>query len=355
MPSRLSIFVIAVLLAVLSVWGTAGSATAQSALDDSDVTPKEIVDLAAPATVHLGGPESSGTGFIYDAEQGLIVTNAHVVQGQAALQARIEGRAPVAVQVLGIDPCEDVAVVRLVSPQSDLKQLKFGDSDAVKNADEVHAFGYPSSFADPNSRAASTSGVVQASEAPASPGPSYPNFPATIRHSAKVDPSGSGGPLLNARGEAIGINTLRNSDDVERQFYAISGNRVQSMLDRLAAGESRNDPGWELVALSDPAFPASFPDLVAALEMQNDLVNRNIDGMYVLSVDSNSAADRAHFEGGDLITTMKDVPVATMGDVCAVLQSASSGDAVATEGLYITSGGSEHEYTDPWSADLVLE
>ncbi|MFI5686937.1 trypsin-like peptidase domain-containing protein [Streptomyces sp. NPDC051636] len=97
-----------------------------------------------------------------------------------------EGPVPVAVRVLGDDPCADVAVL---------------------------AIGYPESFENPaTQKPVHTSGTVQSPNVPADPSPSLPHCPATIQHSATVNAGNSGGPLLDSDAKVVGLNTLTNPE-----------------------------------------------------------------------------------------------------------------------------------------------
>ncbi|WP_308369215.1 MULTISPECIES: S1C family serine protease [unclassified Streptomyces] len=329
-----------------------------SALAD-DLDPKEIYERAAPATVHVLGSDSAGTGVVYDAGQGLIVTNAHVVQGQAALKAAVGDHPPAPVQVLGVDPCEDLAVLKFSAPQDGLKELKFGSSKDVETADSVTALGYPESYGDQSSaKAAFTTGSVQNSDVKnAEPSPSLPRYPDTIQHSATLNPGNSGGPLLNGKGEVVGINTLRATGEVSGQFYAISSDHVRPLLDSLAAGDTKNDPGWNIAALSDPGLSEEFvpEDQAGVARDQKKLINSGVDGVVVLNVRTNSPAYKAHLGGGDLITDVKDTPVTSVGDVCDILQSAAPGEKLALEGVWsFNVAGTKYKFGEAWAENLTL-
>lgn len=339
------------------VIATCGAATAEVRADDP--SPREIYEQAAPATVHVLGTQGSGTGFIYDADGGLIVTNAHVVQGAAALKVVIGDGPPVPVRVVGSDPCDDVAVLKLAAPQPGLVELKFGDSDAVEAADQVTALGYPTSLGEKTTQdAAFTDGSVQSPNVAAAPYQSLPRYPSMIQHSATVNPGNSGGPLLNTKGEVVGINTLGSSGKIQGQFYAISSNHAQPMLAGLAAGDKKNDPGWKLIDLTDTNLSAEFnPDDQAVIkDAQTRLLKAGAEGAFTVAVRTNSPADKADLQVGDVITSLKDTPVSSVAQVCDVLQSASAGEKLALKGLSsVNADGTKYHFGDSWTSDLVLE
>ncbi|MFF9624146.1 S1C family serine protease [Streptomyces griseosporeus] len=339
----------------------AGTAAQAAPADDS---PQDIFDKAAPATVNVIGKKGSGSGFVYDADQGLIVTNAHVVAGEDALKAVIPGKGEVPVQVLGSDPCEDVAVLKLSTPQDDLEALEFGDSDDVNAGDQVTALGYPASFQSnvEAEKPVYTSGAVQSPNVPADPSPSDPHFTATIQHSATLNPGNSGGPLLDSNTEVVGLNTLQNPD-AQGQYYSISSRHVRSLLKPLADGLKKNDPGWQLVSLEDQNAAALFTDpddQQAVADIQKRVTDAGKTGLLVYNVVTDSPAGQARLEVGDVIMSIKDTPVATMADLCDVLQSAPAGSALPMHGMYTVNEGSTDEaghvtkFGEEWDSELRL-
>ncbi|MFF8731494.1 S1C family serine protease [Streptomyces sp. NPDC015171] len=331
----------------------------------ADDSPQEIFEKAAPATVHVVGKTGFGSGFIYNAEQGLIVTNAHVVAGESALKAVIPDKGEEPVRILGIDPCQDIAVLQFTAPQKDLEQLEFGDSGKVEAADAVTAIGYPASF-DKNpeeQKPVYTAGVVQSPNVPADPSPSLPHYSDTIQHSATINPGNSGGPLLDADGKVVGLNTLGNPD-AQGQYYSISGEHVRSRLDGLSDGDKKNAPGWLLASLDDASLSSLYADDPKSEQLVSDtqqrLLKDGTEGLFVQSVATDSEAAKANLETGDVITAIKDTPVATVGDMCDVLQSATPGEKMPLEGKYSLNAGATMDdghvtrFGEDWSTDVVL-
>ncbi|MET8772809.1 S1C family serine protease [Streptomyces sp. NPDC004658] len=331
----------------------------------ADASPQDIFEEAAPGTVHVVGEVRAGSGFIYDADKGLIVTNAHVVAGESALKAVVQDKGEVAVRILGIDPCEDVAVLQFSAPQEDLKALEFADSRDVKAADAVTAIGYPASFEKDveAQKPVYTAGSVQSPNVPADPSPSLPHYADTIQHSATINHGSSGGPLLDADGKVIGVNTLGNPE-AEGQYYSISSDHVRPLLDGLASGDRHNDPGWLLGSLDDPDLARTYQEDPKAEQLvadtQERLVKDGTSGLFVEDVATNSEAAKADLEFGDVITAVKDTRVATVGDLCDVLQSATPGEKLPLEGKYSLNAGATTDeghvtrFGEDWSTDLLL-
>ncbi|MFI1810094.1 S1C family serine protease [Streptomyces sp. NPDC020422] len=337
-----------------------GLTTGSSWAYADNLDPKEIYERSAPSTVHVIGKLGSGSGFVYDADKGLIATAAHVVQGEASLKAAVGDRPAAPVRVVGIDPCEDLAVLAFTSPQSDLKAMEFGDSKDVQAADTVVALGFPQSLGsqDDTQKPSFTSGSVQnPSVQNAEPSTSFPIYPSTIQHSATVNPGNSGGPLLNADDKVVGINVLGSSGDVQGQYYAITTDHARPILDTLAGGQVKNDPGWSLKAVDDPTVADDFlpEDRATVKATQKRLVDNDVTGVLVISVASNSPAEKAKLAPLDAMTTMKDSPVNSVGEVCGVLQSAGPGETLPLAGVYTYDDAQQNiKFGDGWSTNLVL-
>lgn len=136
---------------------------------------------------------SAGSGFVVDAARGLVVTNHHVVENARAIAVGLGDR-QVEAEFLGSDPDTDIAVLRI--PARGLKQIPLGDSDRTEVGDYVVAIGNPFEVGQ-----SVTAGIVSALRAPSGGGPRY------VQTDAPINPGNSGGPLINMRGEAIGVNS----------------------------------------------------------------------------------------------------------------------------------------------------
>ncbi len=360
--------VLAAVLMLTGCGGGDGEETTATTTLPRKLSAREVFDAAASSTVALrakqGEDDVGGTGVIFDAAKGLILTNAHVVSGTAALKARVGDQPEVPARILGVAPCEDVAVVQFATVPAGLKAVRMGSSANVRNQDEVQALGFPASFADPASqKLVSTSGTVQSPDVAAEPDRSLPRYLHTIQHSATINPGNSGGPLLNDRAELVGINTLANTgsgrQQVQGQFYAISIDHIRPMLADLSAGKSQADPGWSLapfsqVPLSEVFEATGYGTAEQGRAADQLLIDAGIDGMFVFGSNAGSPAEKARILGGDLVEEIQDVPVASVKDVCDVLQSASPGQTLKVEGRYLTSGGAEKDFGEQWQVEMKL-
>jgi len=140
---------------------------------------------------------SLGSGFVIDSG-GHIITNNRVVAGAEEIRVKLADGRELPVQVVGRDPKTDIALLKVVSPVKDLQTLPLGDSDNVKVGEWVIAIGNPFGLA-----LTVTQKIVSATGRVIGAGP-YDDF---IQTDAAINPGNSGGPLINRKGEVIGINT----------------------------------------------------------------------------------------------------------------------------------------------------
>jgi S1-C subfamily serine protease len=179
---------------------------------------EELVRRSKPAVVFLKGLEVSGSGF-FITETGLIATNAHLVREDSSLLARLPNGAQLQTTVVFTDPNLDLALVKAVlpSPDSVFPTLPLADSALVHQGESVFVIGNPGD----GMEFSVTQGVVSAVGHFSTAGPGT-----WIQTDAPINPGNSGGPLLNQRGEVIGLNTLKViRKNVTGIGFALSGGR----------------------------------------------------------------------------------------------------------------------------------
>ncbi|MEK7848482.1 MAG: trypsin-like peptidase domain-containing protein, partial [Chloroflexota bacterium] len=155
----------------------------------------QVITQARPAVVRIRAGTGSGSGFFFDKE-GRILTNAHVVEGYTSVTVVVDDSRSLTGQVVGRNAVVDVAVVK-VALGRDATFLTLGDSDKAQVGEEVLAMGYPLGSG-LGGQATVTKGVLSARR--------QIGGIAHLQIDAPINPGNSGGPLLNSRGEAIGIN-----------------------------------------------------------------------------------------------------------------------------------------------------
>jgi S1-C subfamily serine protease len=338
----------------------------------STLSQQDLITKVKPTVVELSGKRGEntvgGSGVVIDAKKGLVLTNEHVVAGVSALKAKVGDNAATAgpARVLAQAPCDDLAVVQLVNVPAGLKQIKIGSSGKVKSGEQVTVLGYPASFSNPETQTVvSTNGTVSSTNVAAEPDPSLPKYPSTIQHQAPVNPGNSGGPLVNGKGELIGINTLGNTQQggrtIQGQYYAIAMDRINSILPNLVAGKSQGYVGWSLAPVDQVNLSKAFADdpvfqsASLGTTVQNILQKNNVKGIYVIDSTTGSPARNAKLGFGDLILSIENTPVKSVSDVCDIIQSHGAGDKLLVRGRYLNSASNTNQILVRWRTQVNLQ
>ena len=201
----------------------------------------EIVEAIKPGVVQVFRSNGRGSGFVFDA--GWVATNAHVVRGAESVDIVFHDGSRVRGVVGGRSAFVDLAVVEFggVEPQT---RLKFGDSAGVRAGDDVLALGFP---AEGDTRVATlTKGIVSVASVSA-------NDVEYIQTDTAINPGNSGGPLINIRGQVVGVNTLRpdqttSGRPIQGIGYAITSNFALRWLPRLTRGLVEDYSGFRVSA-----------------------------------------------------------------------------------------------------------
>ena len=239
--------------------------------------------------------QSLGSGVIIDAKRGVIVTNYHVIQKADAIRVTLHDGRRVDAELIGSDPETDIAVLRIDS--KGLTEVLLADSDTLRVGDFVVAIGSPFGLAQ-----TVTSGIVSALGRTGLGIEGYENF---IQTDASINPGNSGGPLVNLRGELVGINTaiLAPGGGNVGIGFAIPTNMLQSVVQQILKH------GMVRRGLFGASAQDLTPDVAAALGL--DLYR----GAVITAVDPDSAAERAGLRAGDVVTTVNARPVTSFADL----------------------------------------
>jgi S1-C subfamily serine protease len=204
-----------------------------------------VVQHATPATVAVstfdaGSPTGSGSGWVLDAKEGLVVTNAHVVNAGSVFSVANQGHEQRA-KLVAVAPCEDLAVLK-VGDLTGLKAMPLGSQERVKQGQEVAALGYPAS-ASLGSDLTATAGVVSVVRTRFRlDAVDVPHYSDVIQTDAAINPGNSGGPLLTLDGKLVGINSaginLLGGRVIENEGYAIGIDHAKDVLAALRTGRS---------------------------------------------------------------------------------------------------------------------
>jgi S1-C subfamily serine protease len=242
-----------------------------------------------------------GSGFVYD-NNGHIITNNHVVNGGGRLDVTFLDGTVYRASLLGSDPFTDLAVLYVQDvPADKLVPLPLADSTKIRVGEQVAAIGNPFGLSGSMS-AGIVSGLGRL--IPSQEAGSF-SIPDVIQTDAPINPGNSGGPLLNMRGEVIGINSAIFS--TTGQFagvgFAIPANTMAKVVPSLITSGSFTHP-WLGVSGTDMT-----PGIAQALGLDEPR------GFLVVDVVAGSPADKAGIQGGDQETTVDGRPIQLGGDV----------------------------------------
>jgi serine protease Do/serine protease DegQ len=243
-----------------------------------------------PGSTPRGRPfRSAGSGVIFDARQGYIVTNAHVIENASEITVTLQDGRDLKAEVVGSDQPSDVAVLKVNA--EGLSQMPLGDSSHLEVGDFVVAIGNPFGL-----QHTVTSGIVSGLSRTGINPDGYEDF---IQTDASINPGNSGGALVNLRGELIGINTeilARGGANIGIGF-AIPVNMARSVMDQLIkyGAVKRGQLGVSMYTVT--------PDIAHSLGLASAA------GALVSQVVEGSPADKAGVRIGDVITSVNGQPV----------------------------------------------
>ncbi|MBU6374821.1 MAG: trypsin-like peptidase domain-containing protein [Bdellovibrionales bacterium] len=243
---------------------------------------------------------SLGSGFIINAEQGWVLTNAHVVRNATEVLVSMIDKKTFNAKILGIDAKLDLALLKIYDSNrkvpAGLSQVPFGDSDKVRIAEPVFAVGNPFSL-----QHTVTVGIISAKNRTIGIGP-LDNF---LQTDASINPGNSGGPLFNLRGEVIGINTaiFSRTGQSGGLGFAIPSNEAKGVIDDLVR-YGRVPRPW-LGILAERLTPA----LAQYYQLKSD------KGVVVYNLVKRGPADRAGLDVGDIIISIDGSTILEPNDV----------------------------------------
>ena len=223
---------------------------------------------------------------------GYIVTNNHVIAGADEIEVTLENNRVYPAKLVGTDPATDIALIKIDA--DDLPTVPMGNSDDLRLGEWVLAIGSPYDL-----RSTITAGIVSAK------GRSMPNYDGQyrvesfIQTDAAVNPGNSGGALVNAAGELVGINTsiVSRTGSYTGYSFAVPVNIVSKVVDDFI----------EYGEVQRAILGVSITDVNAELAAQANLAE--IDGVYVMSVQNDSPAEKGGIEQGDVIKEVNLNPV----------------------------------------------
>jgi putative serine protease PepD len=257
-----------------------------------------------PTVVQIDAPgqtsDSTGSGVIVD-KDGTVVTAAHVVGDQGTVTVVLSDGRQFEGKVAGRDPQGDLAVLEIVGAPDDLEAAPFGDSDQLAVGHTTAALGAPFGL-----RNSLTVGVVSGLNRTFQPNPGAPPLRGLIQTDAAINPGSSGGPLFDAAGRVIGINTAIKSPvgGSVGVGFAVPVNQVRDSIPLLSEGKT-----------IERAF----------LGIEGKAGGKGVD---VVNVTGGSSADGAGIRTGDVIVSVDGHKVLTVDDIAAQLTKHKVGDRI---------------------------
>ncbi|HEV3138438.1 MAG TPA: trypsin-like peptidase domain-containing protein [Pirellulales bacterium] len=259
--------------------------------------------LAVPRQYRAQG---QGSGVIVD-EAGFILTNYHMVENAQQIQVKLSDNEIRSAEIVGLDPATDLAVLK-ISPGG-LIAAQWGDSDALEVGGLVWAVGNPFGL-----DRSVTFGIISAksrqhvSESP------YQDF---LQTDAAVNPGNSGGPLVDASGKIVGINTAIVGRAYQGISFAIPSGLAQEVYQRLKSS-GRVERGWLAVKLDD--LTPELAEKLGVKDLTGGLVERVLTG---------GPADKAGIEPGDVIVEWDGHPITDATELTLLIAKTKVGSKTA--------------------------
>jgi Do/DeqQ family serine protease len=250
---------------------------------------RHFFDLPQNQQPHERETQATGSGVIVDAAHGYVLTNGHVVENATRIEVTTKDNRRFTARLVGRDNDTDIAVLQI--PATNLTAVPMGDSDRLQVGDFVLAIGNPFGLGQ-----TVTSGIVSALGRSGLGIEGYEDF---IQTDASINPGNSGGPLVDLRGECVGINTaiLAPGGGNIGIGFAVPINMARRVMEQLVRyGEVKR--GRIGVAIQDLT-----PDLAEAMK------TAHTEGAVIARVDPASPAARAGLRTGDLVVTVNGVAV----------------------------------------------
>src|SRR4051794_30712336 len=265
---------------------------------------------------------ATGSGFVVN-KDGTVLTNAHVVEGASKVTVSFEeGGEAIDADVKGIDTDSDIAVLKINPEGRDLTVLPLGDSSKAQVGDPVVAIGNPFGL-----QRTVTTGIVSALQRQVDAPSGFP-ISDVIQTDASINPGNSGGPLLNARGQVIGINSQIQTGGGNGSVgigFAVPINTVKQLLPKLERGQT----------VHHAYLGVRMGDLTS--DQAKRLKVPVSDGAAVGLVDNGSPADKGGLETGDVIVAIDGHKMSDANDVVGYISGKSAGDGIQVENYRGTS------------------
>jgi S1-C subfamily serine protease len=302
---------------------------------DDTLSPTEVADSAEPSTVQVigvdadGKPVWYGSGWVYDASRGLVVTSATSIGQTTDWVVRLgEEKQDRAVSLVAVSPCQDLAVLR-VEETTGMETMPLRSEQALERGEGVVALGYPVAQITPSGRLVANEGVVSVPSGVTNQA-GLPRLEGVILTDLSLNPGNEGGPLLDLEAQLAGMNVRFREGGVgaQGQSYAIGVERIEELVPDLVDGRST---GW-----TGMQFDYGLDETTLA-----DLGLPNVAGLVVTRAVPGTAAAEAGFGSTPVVVTAIDDQAldGTLASYCAATGERTSEDSATF--TFIVSGETE--------------
>lgn len=289
---------------------------------DSDTTlatavAAKVLPSVVSITITTDSGSGVGSGSVLDTS-GNIITNYHVIDGANDISVSLSDGSSYTAEVVGYDESSDLAVIKIDAGDTTLTPIDWGDSTDLQVGDWVMSAGSPFGL-DQSVSTGIVSSLYRDTMLTGSTGNTiYTNL---IQTDATINPGNSGGPLVNAKGEMVGINSIIESYSGSSSGvgFAIPSKYAKSVAEKLIAGET----------VTHAYLGGSFQTVNAANAARNNLSVSS--GAYVAEVASGSPAEEAGIEVGDIITAVDDDEITSSDGLVLAVRSHDIGDKVTVK------------------------
>ena len=266
-----------------------------------------------PQPPHTRVERGTGSGFIIDAE-GLILTNAHVIEGADQVLVTLKDGRELTGEVLGEDRLTDLAVIRVEA--SGLPTVTLGDSEQLRPGEWAIAIGNPLGLDN-----TVTAGIISATGRSSSQIRVPDKRVSFIQTDAAINPGNSGGPLLNEQGQVIGVNTAIIGG-AQGLGFAIPINAAQEIARELIANGKVDHP---YIGIQMRSLTPALREILNSQNSQNLQISAD-SGVIVLGIQTNSPAAQAGVRPGDVLQSLDGQPTLAAETVQTIVQNTEIGD-----------------------------